>query len=258
MLTSVARDGEAKVKFSIIHPYFENTVTLPYHVSEWSRIPADQAEVIIVDDHSEVGKGPNIELLKSLKLPVRVFRVRSDILWNVTGARNIGAKHATNEKLILADFDYVVGAELIQHLQTLDYSDWNVVYWPMTRKPDTLKTLNRFHEAHCNSFVIDRLKFWEMGGYDEDFAGGWGFEDSHFHHTLGPRAGIRNVKLDVNAYFVWLDAGVHHPGTISVGRVNSDRNELLNLYKLKHPDDYRSKSVLRCNYELVYDSQARL
>lgn len=241
------------MKFSVIHPYFENVATLPKHVEEWAKLSSADVEVIIVDDHSANDKKPDTALLSKLDLHVRVYRVRSDILWNVTGARNLGAHMAKNPQLIMADFDFVVNPVLMSKLQSLDYSDRKNVYWPMTRKPDTNKTQNRFSSPHCNSFVINKDTFWEMGGYDEDFAGGWGYEDSHFHDTLGPRHGIKNVTLGTDGYLIWLDRAADHPGTIAVGRLNHDRNELLNIYKRKHPEDYRSKYIFRFKHELVYE-----
>lgn len=249
------------MKFSIIHPYFENKHTLPHHVKEWAKIPPDQAEVIIVDDHSDPSAAPDTKMFKELQLRVRVFRVSSNILWNVSGARNLGAHFSKNPQLILADFDYVVSEKLISHLQTLDYSDPKTVYWPLQRKVATktkkdgrVMTTAKYIKPHCNSFVINRETFWSMGGYDEDFAGGWGFEDSHFHYVLGPRHGINNVTLDKNGYFIWMEAKEHHPGTLSVGRVNDDRNARLHWYKLTHPEYYRSKYILRFKRKLVYDN----
>lgn len=242
------------IKFSIVHPYFENNATLPLHVEQWSKIPKNQVELVIVDDHSGPNKGPDVSLLKDLQFPIKVFRVKNDILWNVTGARNLGAYYARGEQLIMSDFDLVVGAELISKLKTLDYTDNKVVYWPVMRKPDTEKTKNRFAKPHCNSFVINRDVFWRMGGYDEDFAGGWGYEDSHFHNILGKLFGLKNVILDNSGYFIWLDSAAHHPGTITIGRKGHKKNETLYYYKAKQTKDFRSDPTLRFEYELIYDN----
>jgi predicted glycosyltransferase involved in capsule biosynthesis len=243
------------MQFSIVQPYYNHTITWPLHVEQWKNLNPKQAEIVIVDDNSDEGKEPDITLLKDLDVSVRVFRILDDIPWNVTGARNLGAKYARNKHLILADFDYIVSRELIANLQTLDYSDQKVLYWPLQRKYAAKKKRYKFARPHCNSFIINREMFNTMGGYDEDFAGGWGFEDSHFHEVLGSRHGLQNVTLDHEGYFIWKEAAEHHPGTVKYGRLNSGRNHRLYKHKFVQPVHFRSPNILRFQYRLVYDNK---
>jgi hypothetical protein len=132
-------------------------------------------------------------------LDIRIYRIKDNILWNTPGVKNLGFTVAESDWVIAADMDLRVTAENAHKMMELDYRDRMKVYWPM-RCRITGKDIERWMEPHCNSYIMNRQTFWDIGGYDEDFAGGWGKEDSHFHDVANLLLPLERVELD-DVYF---------------------------------------------------------
>lgn len=138
----------------------------------YSREVIESLEFIVIDDHSV----PPL-VVDSSDIRLRHFRVEDDIDWNMAGCRNLGALHASANWLLYFDCDNIITAEqmqaLIQSISTLD--------------PRKLYVFNRLEEGrlvdpHINTFLISRAGFFEVGGYDEDFVGHYGYEDVLFRN----------------------------------------------------------------------------
>lgn len=208
-------------------------------VSNSLSINKQSLEIIIVDDHSSVGEEPNVELLKQIDLPITVVKIENDIIWNISGAKNLGASMARYSRLIMADFDFAITPELIVELNRVDLSDPNLMLFPLGQYNRNQKygPFGKVNRGHCNSFVISKELFNRVGGYDEDFAGAWGSEDSYFLHLCDVN-GARKVEMTSPGFFFHIrDRSLKD---ITYYRYNMVRNQ--DLFKRK-----KNKAAIR-NY----------
>lgn len=131
----------------------------------------DQIEFVVVDDGSPVPWEPP----EDLRLNLSLFRIEKNIEWNQAGARNLGVLQARADNVLLFDSDHHLPEETIAYALRKGSPGKRVVrFW--RRYPDE-KGLRR---PHGNSFQCSRGRFLKLHGYDEDFAGAYGFEDQLF------------------------------------------------------------------------------
>lgn len=151
-------------RISIVYPFYNNHVMLAKqldHIGSLSQSIIDAVEYIFVDDGS---KSPiNLD---APRFNAQVFRVRRDIKWNQDGARNIGAHHARGEWLLLADIDHIIPEETLREALTVE-DDKIFTFRRVDKNGTTLR-------PHLNSFLMKKKRYWEIGGYDEDYRGTYG------------------------------------------------------------------------------------
>ena len=130
----------------------------------------DRVLFVIVDDGSPM---PAV-IAEDLDLNVLLLRVSVDIAWNLAGARNLGVAMARSDKVLMTDLDYVFPESTLRAL---------------VERPSPGKTMFRIHlqapdgtpiKRHCNTFFCSRGRFLRFYGYDEEFCGHYGYEDSMF------------------------------------------------------------------------------
>ncbi len=112
---------------------------------------------------------------------VSLYRIDVDIPWNNHGARNLGAFVADTEWLLLTDVDHVLSAACAHRLMA---EKLNPEYWYAIERDKIVphETI-RIHPAP-NIFLITKARFWELGGYDEDYCGSYG-SDNVFRRLRG-------------------------------------------------------------------------
>ncbi len=151
-------------------------------------------EFVVVDDGSAM---PLAIDPAALPLGTRLLlaRIEQDIAWNMPGARNLGALLAQGRFLLFHDVDHFLPQGALARL--LHNAD--------ALRGDTLYRFARIEagapiDSHINSFLCSRDGFLRSGGYDEDFAGHYGHEDSFFLNgwaaCIGPMVMLNNVWLD--------------------------------------------------------------
>ncbi len=147
----------------------------------------ERMEFVVVDDFSDrplrIDKGP---------LALRLFRVEEDIDWNMPGCRNLAAIHARGAWVLFFDVDQIVSQEHIRAiLEGLAHLD-----------PARLYVFRRMHDgvevdSHINTYLITRQAFFTAGGYDEDFAGHYGFDDVLFRNLCRKHVGTEVLLKDI-------------------------------------------------------------
>lgn len=176
---------------TIIHPYYGQKNIVPFHKLDFPGV-----RMVFVDDGSP-------EALKPLEW-ADIYRIEEDIPWNQSGARNLGF-HVSEGWCIYSDIDHVVTKEVIQAIRNRDW-DKSCIYW--FGRTENGKEIDPAY----NCYFIHKEGFDKIGGYDEDFAGGYGFEDTLFFTLAGKyltpvswddikltcRADIGSSKLDRN------------------------------------------------------------
>lgn len=161
---------------TIILPYYMNPGMLAWQmqvINEYPEAIRKRIELIVVDDASPLGHRAE-EAIKERRIeangyPFKLFRILTDLRWNWLEARNLGAHHAENEWLLLTDIDHIITADVITRLFESEVS-WKCFYtFARTRAVD----MTPYH-PHPNSYLMTKKMYWEIGGYDETFAGHYG------------------------------------------------------------------------------------
>jgi len=161
----------------------------------------DRVKLRLCDDNSTLHP---LVIPKDIRetFDVMAFRVLDDIPWNEMGARNLCMKNAEGW-VYLTDPDYILNAENVRRLLTKDCQPGNF-YHLQSRLVGTGRVLHMPE----NMVVLHTEDFWKAGGYDEDFAGGYGFSDCMLFKCL--RDGLRAKDHFIQDVFM-----LHYPkGTV--------------------------------------------
>jgi len=184
-------------RLSVIFAYYANPQMFRYQLEHFSAMDLDvlsQIEILVVDDASPNWPAAN-EAAGFRQLPLKVFRVREDKPWNQDAARNIGAFEAQGQMLLLTDVDHLVPEESLRLLLGIGVtSEVN----SLSRKAH-FSSRDKVVRSHANSYVMSRQKYWEIGGYDEDFWGTYG-SDVLFRRRIEKNCKIvelPHVRLEV-------------------------------------------------------------
>lgn len=178
----------------MIYPYYDSAEMLALHVENWNRYPfwlREYVTIVIVDDCSPTK--PAKPVLEDLRMPYELYRVQKDIRWNQHGARNLGALQAREgEWLFMSDMDIILPAE--QAKLTFEQPHDPAKHYTFERifAPDFLH-----RKYHCNTFLVTREKYWEAGGYDEDYCGHYGGDGSFLRalEMVAPREHREEILL---------------------------------------------------------------
>ena len=210
-------------KLSIISNFYNCEEMAQKQVENWKNLPAailEQVEFILVDDCSDkipdISPGP---------LNLRLFRVISDIPWNLTGARNLGAFNATGDWSLFFDIDQYIFPEalasLTHSIQTLDAK---TLYYLRIKELINIQTGASLHSAP-STMLVNTKRFRTHGMFDEDFAGYYGYEDIFAAYVWETNGGRREL---ISTPVFFEDMGF---GTTGLDR-DVERNKALLSNKL--------------------------
>jgi len=135
--------------------------------------------IIVVDDGSPSTKAANIIQRHLCRVPIQVFRIKEDIPWNFSGARNLGCTHA-NDWIYMSDIDTLLYGKDAKNMFEGHPLDQAQIYIP---KRVHLPSKGIAPTAMVN-LLFHKTQFLAVGGYDEDFAGHYGKEDTDFFRRL--------------------------------------------------------------------------
>jgi hypothetical protein len=152
-----------KEPLTIIHPYYGQKEMIPLQMEVLDTFP--ELRIVFVDDGSP-------EALQSLE-KADVYRINEDIPWNQSGARNLGF-YVSEGWILYSDIDHIVTPEVINSIRNRDWDKNCIYYLGRTENGKEVDTA-------YNCYFIHKEAFDKIGGYDEDFAGGYGFEDTLFY-----------------------------------------------------------------------------
>lgn len=156
---------------TVVCPWYLNASFVSCQIDLWSALPGilkDMTKFILVDDGS-----PQPLTIPDVDLNLTMARIKQDIPWNQPGARNLGAHLADTAYLIFTDIDHEITFGALKQAH---------------QKPKDPSTIYRFkrllngrpHYPHPCSFLISKQDFDRIGGFDEDFSGHRGHDDSMF------------------------------------------------------------------------------
>ena len=122
-------------------------------------------------------------------MQIKIIKTNDTRPWTEHKARNIGARHASGEYLLMIDVDYVIPKETIE--KALKFTGQKMaikrrfgVLDKNANIADDSKTLRKWGlkerwirkrevTGHRSQFLMKAKLFWEMGGYNEILDGKW-------------------------------------------------------------------------------------
>jgi len=221
---------------TLSHIFYNQHDMLPLHRFAWRQHSPKSVKYVLVDDASPTPITIDFQMDQ-----LSVYRVHENIPWNIAGARNLGFHVAITDWVLCADIDHVVTAQAMERILALDLSDSNTAYTFGRRRRDGY--------TGCDAIInilMNRRRYFEMGGYDEDFCGHYGKEETFFHHCL-KRQGVKIVKC-ADIVLDW------HPNLGRTEILNRDVTYNKNLFEQKMTElrsgTYRPSPHLRFSWSL--------
>lgn len=170
-------------ELTIVLPHFMNLGMLSEQQNVWASYPDDLKQhlhVVVVDDCSPKGHRPSAKSVCVSGLgSFRIYRLLEKKRWNWLACRNLGAKVASTEWLLLTDMDHVVPAETLSQLVTGDLQASRAYRFKRvtaTRTwPYTLAACTDY-KPHNDTWLLTRAMFFDdrIYGYDERLSGCYG------------------------------------------------------------------------------------
>lgn len=197
---------------TFIFPHFQNLGMLAEQQKIWASYPArlrQHLHVIVVDDCSPKGHRPSHKSVVFNELAsFRIFRLKDKKRWNWLACRNLGAKQATTDWLLLTDIDHAIPAETLARLIDGPLDAMNAYRfkrktvtkpWPYTLDECT------DYKPHNDTWLLSKALFSYdrsgkfVKGYDERLSGCYGtsgeFKDRVFAcmqaHVMLPEVILR-------------------------------------------------------------------
>lgn len=176
---------------SVIFTYYNNPGMLAKQYGIWRGYP-NELELIVIDDCS---RDAAIDVPRPEGIKPQIYRMAVDRPWNQDAARNLGAHVASGKWLLFLDIDHTISAQalgqLIAHLPLLQ----NETAYRFARQLVSGKKLS----VAPNIWLMRRVDFWRMGGYDERLCGSYG-TDRDFVRRVASKMPIENLLLTLSVY----------------------------------------------------------
>lgn len=198
---------------TIVLPHYQNVGMWAEQQKVWADLPAKmraRLHVVLVDDCSPKDQRPGPKSVTVHDLgSLRIYRLLEKKRWNWLACRNLGAKVATTEWVLLTDIDHVIPRATLERLTGDRMSD-RVAYrfsrvtatgvWPYD-----VATLPPY-KPHNDTWFLQRSLFFDprVGGYDERLSGCYG--------TSGEFSD--RVKHAANATVILSDIIIRYPREI--------------------------------------------
>lgn len=179
---------------TVILAYYMNPGMLVKQYATFAALPATlrkSLKLIIVDD----GSPSTPAFHREIGMPVEVYRVLVDVRWNQDACRNIGVHHATTEWVLMTDMDHLLPEQTLARVMGRQWQSETVYRFSrvtMESKGHGPPVYTQY-KPHPNSWLMTRLMFNRIGGYDERFAGWYG-TDADFRRQVERLANIVTLK----------------------------------------------------------------
>jgi len=224
--------------------YNQTKEILLKHIEYWKSYPKeirDQLTFFIIDDCSNVHISDILKKEDLGDLDVVIYRVKKDLVCNIAGIRNLGAKECKTPWYVIIDMDTVIPTKMAQELIQLakENMDTNNTYKFNRRVVNNRAHIknNVPHPAVCLIRIQD---YWNIGGNEEDLIGSYGLTDGSFYHRANGKV---NVIIKKDIFIDYFEEGE--------SEINRDfsRNERLVAEKMRN--NSWSTDFVRFPWEVV-------
>lgn len=104
-----------------------------------------------------------------------VYRIEEDIPWNIPGAKNLGF-HVLDGWILHLPIDHIIDKETYDKLDKMEKKEDEVYFLGSVHNGEVEPPEQSPHDM----VLIHKSAYEKIGGYDEDFAGAYGYEDGLF------------------------------------------------------------------------------
>jgi hypothetical protein len=167
---------------NLVFLYYDNPQMLRLQLDCWSAYRdamKTPPRILLIDDGSPKTRAADLVRQAKCRVPIQVFRIHEDIPWNFAGARNLGCRHARGW-IYVSDIDTLLCPEDAHQLLETRPLDRAAFYLP---KRIWLRSREVARPGIVN-LLFHKSKYLEIGGYDEDYAGHYGREETDFFNRL--------------------------------------------------------------------------
>lgn len=187
--------------------FFNQNDILIKHVELWKSYPDELKKLFtffIIDDFSKTSA---IEVLNDIDLSdlnIHIYRVLDDLVCNIAGVRNLGAKECNTEWMVILDMDTMISVEMANQLIELIKNDSGGNVYKFNRKVlgnSNHEKNNKMHPAIC---LIKKDDYWNIGGCEEDLVGNYGSTDPCFWYRAKNKI---NIIYKENIYLIYEPNG---------------------------------------------------
>ena len=154
----------------------------------------DIMEFVIIDDGS-----PLKYKIPDFNLNLRWIKINEDIKWNQSGARNLGVLSAKSDKLIITDLDHIFYEDTLKFMATYNFKEKEIYKSRRTHIHRNGFVAGNYPGAG-NIYAMSRGDFLKYFGYDEEFAGNYGYEDN-FCAEYFDALGFKRKYITKRKYF---------------------------------------------------------
>jgi hypothetical protein len=229
------------IKISFIYPFYNNIDCVKKRLNNWGSFNKDllkELQFILIDDYSD-----NILdkcYFDQFNLNLKVARIETDIMWNQSGAHNLGSQLASGEWLFMMDIDHWIDEKSTLYLCRSNKNKSSSYFFNRIY-------MEKFLASAPNIYLITKEKFWSLGGYDEDFAGCYGYEDKLLNKI------IRDYTISELSS---IQVRVDNAPTQNLDRTR-DRNKLLLNKKMSeyYSNNYKNGKILRFKWKIIIEKE---
>ena len=193
---------EEQHKLTIIMLYHNECDILYYQTKQWQEISPELSKYIrflIVDDHSLIPACNCIKKSSTESVKIDIVRIDSDRIWNIGGARNLGAYVSCTDFIFICDIDALVTEVILTNILPLIIKHTSAYDKVIQLNRKTRKErYGNTHTVHPGVMMLSRDLYWKLNGCDEDFVGHYGFTDKHFMYRLSMKG--YNVIIQENLH----------------------------------------------------------
>ena len=188
--------------------YNQSKEILLKHVEYWKSYPKeirDQMTFFIIDDCSKIHISELIKKENLGDLDVVIYRVKIDLVCNIAGIRNLGAKQCKTPWYVIIDMDTLIPIKMASQLIKLakDNMEKNNTF-KFNRKVINNRNHEKNNIPHPAVCLIRISDYWNIGGNEEDLVGSYGKTDGTFYFRA---SGKVNVIIKEDIYVDYFEDG---------------------------------------------------
>ena len=224
--------------------YNQSKEILLKHLDYWKSYPKeviDQITFFIIDDSSKIHIKDLLSKNDIGELDVVIYRVKKDLVCNIAGIRNLGAKECKTPWYVIIDMDTLIPKKMARQLiqlakENTDKRNTFKFNRKVINNPNHKKN-NIPHPAVCLIRIQD---YWDIGGNEEDLVGSYGKTDGSFYYRAKGKVKLI-IKNDI--YLDYFEEGE--------SEINRDVSRNEKLIKEKIKNNSWSKDFVRFPWEKI-------
>lgn len=155
----------------------------------------EQISLLIIDDGSPPDLRVSDYISKSMAqlLKLRRFQliyIQENLAFNMGGGKNLAMSLSSTRKTVLLDLDTIVPTETMELMLRFSQEEEGHKALRFNRKFSD--GTSKFHPAVT---MLDTDEFWRAGGFDEDFTGSYGHDDTHYWYRWRQKGNVSRSEI---------------------------------------------------------------